>query len=128
MAAKTVHLSVRIPAQLAENLDDLAARLRVSRSQAAIRVLEEGSRMARFAGIDFRNGHLGRSPFITGTGLAVWELYMIWSDHGRSVKRLLRYYPNLSPARIEAGRRYIEAYPDEIEEELARAQRTQQIR
>lgn len=120
--SRTVHLSARIPARLARDLDQVAASLRVSRSQAAIRILEEGVRMARCPGIDFRSRATGRSAFVTGTGLGVWEIDMLWVDHGRDRKRLLRNYPHLTAAQLEAGLRYAEAYSEEIEDERRRAQ------
>ncbi len=39
---------------------------------------------------------------------------MIWKDHGRNAKKVLKGYPHLSEEGINACAAYIEAHPEEI--------------
>jgi uncharacterized protein (DUF433 family) len=83
-------------------------------SAAAAQLIEEGLRMARFPGIDFRWTPTGRKPHLTGTGLSVWELYQLWTDHGERVERLLDRYPHLTAAGANAGIAYARAHANEM--------------
>lgn len=69
--------------------------------------------MNRFPGIDFRWTPTGRRPHITGTGLTVWEMRMIWEDHGGRLAGVRRNYPHLRPSQILAGVAYFKAHPEE---------------
>lgn len=122
MIRRTAHFSARLPRNLAEDLARFADRMGVSTSAAAVHLLEEGIRMSRFPGIDFRSTPTGRAAFVTGTGLAVWELLSIWQDHGRNVAKVRKNYPRLTHAQIAAAVRYAQAHADEIEAESARGQ------
>lgn len=121
MPAKSVRFSARLPKGVAKSLAAYAKLYRISVSEAAVRLLDEALRMTRHPGIDFRWTPVGRSAFVTGTGLTVWEFWMLWKDHGRDSRRLKRGYPHLTPAQIEAGAGYAEEYRQEIEEELEAA-------
>lgn len=121
MSAKSVRFSARLPKDVAKSLAAYATSYRVSTSEAAIRLLDEALRMSRHPGVDFRWTPLGRSAFITGTGLAVWELWMLWKDHGSDSRRLRRGYPHLTPSQIAVGTRYAQAYLREIGEKLEAA-------
>ena len=122
MTHRTVHFSARLPKELAEELTELADHLGYSTSATAVRLLEEGIRMSRFPGIDFRSTPTGRAASVTGTGLAVWELSAIWEDHGRSIAKVRKNYPHLTGAQIAAAVRYAQAHADEIEAETKRGQ------
>ncbi|MBI2899169.1 MAG: hypothetical protein HYY17_03230 [Planctomycetes bacterium] len=113
-AKKTVYFSARLPARTKSTLEKFARENRLSSSAAATQLLEEGLRMNRFPGIDFRWTPSGRQAHVTGTGLTAWEMHMIWTDHGRRVEKVLKNFPHLSAVQILAAARYIEAYPDEI--------------
>lgn len=118
---KTCHLSARVPRRLVKDLEGFASRQRMTTSAALVRILDESLRMARHPGIDFRTRPLGRSAFVTGTGLAVWEVYMIWRDYKRNTRRMLRAYSHLTPGQVEAALRYFNTYPEEIKAELDEA-------
>lgn len=122
MAHRTVHFSARLPQDLAEDLTELADRLGFSTSATAILLLEEGIRMNRFPGIDFRSTPTGRAAFVTGTGLAVWELAAIWQDHDRNIAKVRKNYPHLTGAQIAAAARYAQANAEEIKAESERGQ------
>src|SRR5438552_1012179 len=80
----------------------------------ALPVLARKPFAARFPGIDLRWAPSGRRAHVMGTGLAAWELFMIWKHHGGNVKRILKNYPHLTPAQIHAGASYMHAYPEEM--------------
>lgn len=75
--------------------------------------------MDRHPGIDFRSRPTGRAAFVTGTGLAVSEVYRIWLDHRKSARLVLRNYPHLTRARLHVAIAYAEAYHREIERQVA---------
>lgn len=110
---RTTYFAARLPEETRSELERYARLHRLSASAAAAHLLEEALRMARFPGIDFRWEPSGRRAHVTGTGLAAWEMYMLWTAHGRSAGRVLKDYPHLTASQVQAGAGYIEAYPDE---------------
>lgn len=122
MSKNTVQISTRLPRRLADDLKAFAARLGLGVNGALTLLLEESLAMAGHPGIDFRFTPGGRTAFVTGTGLAVWEVWQVWNDHGRDRKKVLRNYPDLKPGQVAAAVRYAEAQPDRIARDLLRAQ------
>jgi len=110
----TAYFGARIPMRTRRALERYAVEKKLSASAAAAQLLEEGLRMERFPGIDFRWTPSGRKAHVTATGLAAWEMHMLWKAHGKSVGRVLKNYPHLTAAQVQAGAAYIEVYPDEI--------------
>src|SRR5438874_2082393 len=108
------YFGARIPKKTRLSLEQYADKKGLSASAAAAQLLEEGLRMERFPGIDFRWTPSGRKAHVTGTGLAAWEMHMIWESHGKSVEKILKNYPHLSAAQIQAGATYSEAHREEI--------------
>ncbi len=121
MSAKSVRFSARLPKEVAKSLAAYAKRFRISTSEAAVRLLDEALRMARHPGIDFRWTPVGRQAFVTGTGLAIWEMWMLWKAHGQDRRRIKEGYPHLTPTQIAAAIGYAESYLHEVEEELGAA-------
>lgn len=107
------YFGARIPKKTRLALERYAGERRLSSSAAAAQLLEEGLRMERFPGIDFRWTPSGRKAHVTGTGLAAWEMHLIWESHGKSVGKILKNYPHLSATQIQAGAAYIEAHREE---------------
>ena len=110
---RTRYFAARLPEATRAGLESYARLHRLSASAAAAHLLEEALRAARFPGIDFRWEPSGRRAHVTGTGLAAWELHMIWVGHGRSAAKVLKGYPHLTASQVHAGAAYIEAYPEE---------------
>jgi hypothetical protein len=73
------HLSIRIDPASLERLDRESRRMRMSRSEAARTLLEEGLRMEEHPGIVFRAGPAGRRAGIVG-GPDVWEIARVYRD------------------------------------------------
>jgi uncharacterized protein (DUF433 family) len=103
---KTVHFNARLPWEVSEELRRFAERRRISTSAAASQLLDEALRMEKFPGISFRWTAIGRQPFVTGTGMMVWELNHVWLDHKRDVKAVLKGYPHLKAAQVAAAVAY----------------------
>lgn len=110
---RTSYFAARLPVETREGLERYARLHRLSASAAAAHLLEEALRTARFPGIDFRWEPSGRRAHVTGTGLAAWEMHMVWKAHGRDAARVLAAYPHLTASQVLAGASYIEAYPEE---------------
>jgi uncharacterized protein (DUF433 family) len=108
------YFGARIPKKTHLALERYAGEKKLSASAAAAQLLEEGLRMERFPGIDFRWTPSGRKAHVTGTGLTAWEMHLIWDSHEKSVVKILKNYARLSAAQIQAGAAYIEAHPEEI--------------
>lgn len=110
---KSVQFNIRLPGDLAGEIRESALRQRTTATSVAARMIEEGVRMERFPGIDFRWAPSGRQPYLTGTGLTVWEVEMIWRHHDRDVAAALRNYPHLRAEQIRAAAAYARRYAAE---------------
>lgn len=105
--------NIRVPLTVADEIRDYAVRYRITPSTAVLQFTQEGVRMSRFPGIDFRWTPTGRKPHLIGTGLSVWELLWIWEAHGKKLARVRRNYPHLSPSQILAAVAYGRAFANE---------------
>lgn len=112
-AGRSRQFNVRLAPDADRALAVFAARHGVSRSAAALRFIEEGLRMSRFPGVDFRWTPTGRQPHVTGTGLTVWEIVQIWTDHKENRGRVIENYPHLARIPIEGAVAYARAYRSE---------------
>lgn len=112
--AGMTYFGARIPNKTRLSLERYAEKRGLSASAAAAQLLDEGLEMERFPGIDFRWTPSGRKAHVTGTGLAAWEMHLIWESHAKNVEKILKNYPHLSSAQIQAGAAYIEEHPEEI--------------
>lgn len=72
----TAPLSVRMPAELQDRLENAAAAAGESKTDLLRRLVDEGLRMQRFPGILFRSGPGGRRAALVG-GPDVWEVIRV---------------------------------------------------
>ena len=86
--------NIRLPKAMIDKLEAMGAPGESATSLGA-RAIEEWVRMMEMPGIDFRMTPTGRQPHVTGTGLTVWELFMVYSDHAGDARKVLRNYPHL---------------------------------
>lgn len=107
---KTVHFNARLPEEVSEELRRFAERRRISPSAAATQLLDEALRMEKFPGVSFRWTAIGREPFVTGTGMMVWEVYHVWLDHKRNVMNVLKNYPHLKSSQVKAAVAYAKEF------------------
>jgi uncharacterized protein (DUF433 family) len=111
-------ISMRLPAESGKRLKRMARRHGWTASDASARLVEEGLRRSEFAYIDFRDSAAGRQACVQGSSLAVWEVAMLLRDYDGKVEALARHleWPqHLAQAAVN----YIEAFPEEIAEQLA---------
>lgn len=116
-AARSVVVSMRLPAESEKRLKRLARRHGWTPSDASARLVEEGLRRSEFAFIDFRDSAVGRQAYVQGSSLAVWEVTLIarnLKDDAQAVARHLEW----PEARVRAAMHYAEAFPEEIEEAI----------
>lgn len=80
----------------------------------------ETKKMRRVPGIVFADGVAGRRARIAGTGIEVFEVIGSYKSVGDDWEALREAYHWLTEDQLRAALVYYEAYPDEIEERLAR--------
>lgn len=113
--------SLRVPDQLDEEIRrEIEFRGEGNWSKGAISLLEEALRATRVPGVVFVQRRDGRRPAIAFSGLEVWEIVATWKEGEESWEGLVEAYPELSEAQLRAAVAYYRAYPDEIDERLAR--------
>lgn len=110
---KTVHFNAQLPQDISEELRRYAERRRISTSAAAAQLLDEALRREKFPGVSFRFTATGRQPFVTGTGMMVWEIYHVWLDHKRDVHAVLKNYPHLKAPQVNVAAAYAKEFSRE---------------
>lgn len=75
--------------------------------------------MDEHPGIGFVDGPAGRRAVLVGTGLDVWDAIITVKQNRGSVSAAARYH-EIAESRIREAVRYYAAFPDEIDEWLAR--------
>ncbi|MBI2996252.1 MAG: hypothetical protein HYY52_06045 [Candidatus Melainabacteria bacterium] len=73
--------------------------------------------MSYFPGIIFTNSPTGRRASVSGTGLDVWELIMIYKNYNKNVRKILEAYP-ITQSQLNSALSYYSKYKDEINEEI----------
>jgi uncharacterized protein (DUF433 family) len=116
MAGKTQkkHMSLRVAAPVSEQLEELARRRGLSKSELAERYIAEGLSQDEFPQIYFREGALGRRAALVGTRLDVWQILETVRNHDNSVEEAAAYLGQ-SVERIRAAVRYAGVHKEEIE-------------
>ena len=86
----------------------------------SVQVDTEAEKMRRIPGIIFTDGPTGRRARIAGTGIDVFELIAGYLSVDEDWDSLTHAYHWLSEDQLRAALAYYAAYPEEIEERLAR--------
>jgi uncharacterized protein (DUF433 family) len=113
------HRSFRFSEATLRRLDERAHEIRETRTGLAERYVEEGLRMDEHPGIGFADGPAGRRAILVGTGLDVWEVVDTVRQNAGSVNAAARYL-ELPAAALRTAVRYYAAFPEEIDDVLAR--------
>jgi hypothetical protein len=112
----TRSLTIQIPEEAFAWLENEARVANQPLKELAGILIEEARRVEQFKGmIFFRNGGGGRRAVING-GLDVWEMIMLYQNHGR--EGMLEAFENIRPSQIDDALAYYEAFPDEIDATL----------
>ncbi len=106
-----------------ERLKRLARRLGRTPSEASALLVEESLREAEFGHIDFRNSLVGRQAYVKGSSLAVWEVVKLAQSYGMDVTKTAHHLEWL-PFRVKAALNYAAAFPEEIEEAISDADKS----
>jgi hypothetical protein len=118
----TASTSYRLDADLKRRLATRAAEEGITETALVTRTLEEGLRMARFPRIVFRDGPTGRRPGLSG-GPDVVEVMVgvkYAAGRGDAKIRCAAEQMGVHEQLVRVAVDYASAYPDEIEEAIAR--------
>ncbi|MBV9389374.1 MAG: hypothetical protein JOZ78_23370 [Chroococcidiopsidaceae cyanobacterium CP_BM_ER_R8_30] len=116
-------VSIRFKDSQMERLRRLARRLGRTPSEASALLVEESLREAEFGHIDFRDSPLGRQAYVKGSTLAVWEVVKLSTSYAMDVTRTARHL-DWFPFRVQAALNYAQAFPEEIEEAILDADKS----
>ena len=105
-------LSIRLGRDFEELLELEAERAGIPKTRMLERLAEEALRMRRFPGIVFRGPEHRRRASIAGTGMDVWELFMLHEAEGRET--LLGAHP-VTERQLDVALAYYREYPEEID-------------
>jgi uncharacterized protein (DUF433 family) len=117
---RTVQKSLRVPVEVVQAVQETAKAAGQDFSTMASELLTEAVKMRRCPGVLFADGPGGRRARVAGTGIEVWEVIATYRSVHRSLRRLQRTYHWLSEPQLRAALGYYEAYPEEIEQQIAR--------
>jgi uncharacterized protein (DUF433 family) len=116
-------VSIRFKDNQMERLRRLARRLGRTPSEASALLVEESLREAEFGHIDFRDSPVGRQAYVKGSTLAVWEVVKLAQSYGMDVTKTAHHLEWL-PFRVKAALNYAAAFPEEIEDAISDAERS----
>ena len=113
------HLSIRIDPASFERLERESHRMRMSRSEVARTLLEEGLRMEAHPGIVFRDGPTGRRAAVSG-GPDVWEVIGGFpeGDFRDEAVKYVAEFVSLPEWKIRAAVDYYREFREEIDERI----------
>ena len=111
-------VSMRLPVESSQRLKRLAKRHGWSASDASARLVEEGLRRSEFAFIDFRDSAAGRTAYVQGSTLAVWEIMLLLRSYKNDPAAVARHL-QWPEAKVLAAVNYAGAFAEEIEEAVA---------
>lgn len=115
------HLSIRLPRETVERLDELSCQSDSTRSEAARTLIEEGLRMMDHPGIVFRPGPTGRRAGLA-IGPDVWEIVGAihnLTGHVDDPVTVLGEQICLSTHEIKLALNYYRAFPKEVDRRIA---------
>lgn len=109
----TAVFSFRLPQERAQSLKRIARRLRRSAGEVAAQFVDEATRQAEFASIEFRDSALGRQAYIRGTRLAVWQVVKLLDAYHGNAENTAEHL-RWPAARVKAALNYAQAFQEEI--------------
>lgn len=117
---RTVQKNLRVPVEVVQAVQETAKAAGQDFSTMASELLTEAVKMRQCPGVLFADGPSGRRARVAGTGIEVWEIIATYRSVHRSLRRLQRAYHWLSEPQLRAALGYYKAYPEEIEQQIAR--------
>jgi len=111
----SVQKSMRIPEEMAAEIQNIAQRSGKDFSTITKELLEEAIKMNRCPGICFTEGVDGRRARIAGSGIEVWEIIQNFKSLEEDFSRLRTACHWLTEQQLRAAIAYYRSYPLEIE-------------
>lgn len=121
--AKSEPFTMRLTKETNLWVEQEARRTRRSKGAVVEALAEEAARMRRFPGVAFRGPEHDRRAWVLGTALDVWQVVEAYEAMG--LERLLEE-GDLFERSIKLAFAYRKEYPEEIDEAIARNQRSQE--
>jgi uncharacterized protein (DUF433 family) len=119
--SKTVVMTLRLPESVNRSIQRLAARLGHKPAQLGARLVEEGVRRREFPLIDFRETASGRMAYVRGSRLAVYWIVEAVRRLKGNVDKASKTW-DLPVEKVRAALHYAEAFPEEIQSDIAQAE------
>jgi uncharacterized protein (DUF433 family) len=121
--AKAQPFSFRPSNSLDARLNSLAARTGLTKTTILENLADEAERTRRYPGIAFRGPDLRRRAWLLGTSLDVWEVVRALRDFGNDAEAMASG-TEVPLRQIELARAYYREFGDEIDRDLALAERS----
>jgi uncharacterized protein (DUF433 family) len=121
---KAEPFSIRLRAEDDRFVKEEARRLNRSPGAIVEGYASEWIRMQRYPGIAFRGEDYRRRAWVLGTGLDVWEIVALRRDFDSELDFARAYA--LTPAQITIAQAYHRAFPEEIDDLIARGRRSEE--
>ena len=96
-----------------------ARRKQRSVNETVSLALEEWLRQNEFAFIEFRDTRDGRAAYMKNSRLPVYWVVKVAKSYQMDLSKVCEYWPNRPRAWVQAALNYYEAYPDEINAQIA---------
>jgi hypothetical protein len=115
-------MSLRLQETTIERLGDRAQRVQMPPRTLAQRYVEEGLRMDEHPLVRFAEGPGGRRARLLGKGSDVWEVIATVRDNDGDLRKAADYL-EMPLGLVQAAVAYYGAYPEEIDQWIARNER-----
>lgn len=117
-------ISARLPEETAVRVRQYAQRKQRSVNETVSIALEEWLRQNEFAGIEFRDTPDGRIAYLKNSRLPVYWIIKVAKGYDMNIEKTQAYWPNRPREFVQAAFHYYEAYPEEIDAQIARHEAT----
>jgi uncharacterized protein (DUF433 family) len=118
--SKTSVITLRLPSDVAREVEFLARRFGHKPAQMGARLIEESLRRRSFPQIELRDTVAGRVSYLAGTRFAVYWIVQTVRN-GMAPEAFAKEY-DLPVERVRAALAYAEAFAEEIESDIAHAE------
>jgi hypothetical protein len=112
-------ISARLPEETAVRVRQYAQRKQRSVNETVSIALEEWLRQIEFAYIEFRDTPDGRAAYMKNSRLPVYWVIKVAKGYDMDIEKVLSYWPNRPREFVQAAFNYYEAYPEEIDAQIA---------
>jgi uncharacterized protein (DUF433 family) len=120
----TQSYTVSLSPYIARRIEQLAAETQSSAEAIIPQLVEEGLRLRRHPGIEFRDTAFGRRPYVIGSRLGVWDVVLIWRSQQEDHEATLRYLDHFAGWQLDAALDYYREFQAEVEEYIREANMT----